>query len=116
MYAEAQNELGNTSIAMQNLDKIRNRAGLDNYETVHGATLTKDGMRKEIMMERMRELGFEGWRWFDLKRTGTLLAEVKAHNEDAAPNIQEKHLLYPIPTREFENNQSLQPSDQNAGY
>ncbi|HEU4552018.1 MAG TPA: RagB/SusD family nutrient uptake outer membrane protein [Chitinophaga sp.] len=116
MYAEAQNELGNTGIAMQNLDKIRNRAGLDNYETVHGTTLNKDQMAKEIMMERMRELGFEGWRWFDLKRTGTLLTEVKAHNIDAAPNIQEKHLLYPIPTREFENNQSLQPSDQNPGY
>jgi len=116
MYAEAQNELGNTAVAMQNLNRIRNRAGLQNYETAHGATLTQDQLRKELMLERMRELGFEGWRWFDLKRTGTLLTEVKAHNIDAAPNITEKHLLYPIPTREFENNQSLKLSDQNPGY
>lgn len=116
MYAEAQNELGETGAAMQQLNMIRNRAGLQNYETVHGGVPSQDQLRKELMLERMRELGFEGWRWFDLKRSGTLLAEVKAHNPDAAPNMQEKHLLYPIPAREFENNAALQPSDQNPGY
>jgi hypothetical protein len=116
MYAEAQNELGETGGAMQQLNMIRNRAGLENYETVHSSVPTQDQLRKELMLERMRELGFEGWRWFDLKRTGTLLAEVKAHNPDATPNMQEKHLFYPIPAREFENNAALQPSDQNPGY
>jgi hypothetical protein len=64
----------------------------------------------------MRELGFEGWRWFDLKRTGTLLDSTKAHNIDAAPNMLPKHLLYPIPAKEFENNPALKPADQNEGY
>jgi hypothetical protein len=116
MHAEAQNELGETGVALQELNMIRNRAGLQNYETVHGSVPSQDQLRKELLLERMRELGFEGWRWFDLKRTGTLLAEVKAHNPDATPNMQQKHLLYPIPAREFENNAALQPSDQNPGY
>lgn len=115
MYAEAQNETGDVSGALQQLNRIRRRAGLENYEAVHGMP-GQDQLRRELMVERMRELGFEGWRWFDLKRTGTLLAGVKAHNPDAAENIQEKHLLYPIPAREFESNTALQPADQNPGY
>jgi hypothetical protein len=27
-----------------------------------------------------------------------------------------KHLLYPIPAKEFENNPALKPADQNEGY
>ncbi len=115
MYAEALNETGGTAAALQELNRIRTRAGLDNYEISHGVP-SQDQLRKEIMVERMRELGFEGWRWFDLKRTGTLLQSVKDNNPDAAPNIQEKHLLYPIPTWEFDNNQSLSRTDQNPGY
>lgn len=116
MYAEAVNERNDVTTALSNLNRIRQRAGLGKWEDVHGSMPSQDQLRTEIMLERMRELGFEGWRWFDLKRTGTLLNTVKAHNPDATPNIQTKHLLYPIPAREFENNQRLTPEDQNAGY
>lgn len=116
MYAEAKNELGQSAEALQNLNKIRNRAGLQNWETVLGTQPSADQLRQEIALERMRELGFEGWRWFDLKRTGKLLSETIAHNIDAAPNMTQKNLLYPIPTKEFENNPSLKPADQNPGY
>lgn len=112
MYAEVENELHEVNIAVENLNKIRDRAGLEDYTGV----VTQEALRAEIMLERMRELGFEGWRWFDLKRTGTLLTETKAHNIDAAPNMLAKHLLYPIPAKEFENNPALQPADQNEGY
>lgn len=112
MYAEVENELHEGNIALENLNKIRDRAGLEDYTGV----VTQEALRAEIMLERMRELGFEGWRWFDLKRTGTLLTETKAHNIDAAPNMLAKHLLYPIPAKEFENNSALQPADQNEGY
>ncbi|SFE43457.1 Starch-binding associating with outer membrane [Chitinophaga sp. CF118] len=112
MYAEVENELNESAIALENLNKIRHRAGLADWQ----GTPDQEHLRAEIMLERMRELGFEGWRWFDLKRTGTLLTETKAHNIDAAPNMLPKHLLYPIPAKEFENNPALKPADQNPGY
>lgn len=116
MYAEAVNELNDVPVALANLNKIRQRAGLDKWENAHGGVPSQDQLRTEILLERMRELGFEGWRWFDLKRTGTLLNTVKANNPDATPNMQTKHLLYPIPAKEFENNPRLTPKDQNEGY
>ena len=64
----------------------------------------------------MRELGFEGWRWFDLKRTGKLIDQVKTYNPDAASYITDKNLLFPISSREFELNRSLKPNDQNPGF
>lgn len=116
MYAEAVNELNDVGTALANMNKIRKRAGLQNWEDAHGGMPSQDQLRTEIMLERMRELGFEGWRWFDLKRTNTLLDMVKANNPDATPNLQPKHLLYPIPAKEFENNPRLTPKDQNTGY
>jgi len=116
MYAEAANEQNKPDIALANLNKIRNRAGLANWETVLGHTPSQAELRAELLKERMRELGFEGWRWCDLKRTGTLLSQTIANNPDAAPNMTQKHLLLPIAAREFETNAAMKPSDQNPGY
>ena len=115
MYAETLNEL-NDPAALTWLNKIRNRAKLANWETVLGHTPTQQEMRDELLKERMRELGFEGWRWFDLKRTGKLIDQVKTYNPDATPYITNKNLLFPISAREFELNRSLKPSDQNPGF
>ena len=115
MYAEALNEL-NDPAALTGLNRIRNRAKLANWETVLGHTPTQQELRDELLKERMRELGFEGWRWFDLKRTGKLISQVKANNPDATPNIAAKNLLFPLSAREFELNRSLKPSDQNPGF
>lgn len=116
MYAEALNELNQTSNALPFLNKIRNRAKLVNWETALGHTPSQQELRDELLKERMRELGFEGWRWCDLKRTGKLLTQTKAYNPDAAPNMTQKNLLFPISSREFELNRSLKPSDQNPGF
>lgn len=116
MHAEAANESNDINTALGELNIIRARAGLDKWETAHGGLPSQDQLREAIMTERMHELGFEGWRWFDLKRTGKLIETVKANNIDATPNIQQKHLLYPIPAKEFENNPKLTPKDQNPGY
>lgn len=116
MYAEVLNEQNATSEALTYLNRIRNRAKLPNWETVLGHTPTQEEMRDELLKERMRELGFEGWRWFDLKRTGKLIEQTKANNPDAAPYIAEKNLLLPISAREFELNRSLKPGDQNPGF
>jgi starch-binding outer membrane protein, SusD/RagB family len=115
MYAETLNEL-NDPAALTWLNKIRTRAKLGSWETVLGHTPTQQELRDELLKERMRELGFEGWRWFDLKRTGKLIAQVKANNPDATNYISNKNLLFPISAREFELNRSLKPSDQNPGF
>jgi tetratricopeptide (TPR) repeat protein len=130
MYAEVLNEQGQTSQALTPLNKVRNRAGLTNLEIAWGRTPTQVELRTELLEERSRELGGEGWRWFDLKRTGTLVSRVLQHNNprayyvqingsgDAHPaqDISAINYLYPIPLAELQTNPALSLSDQNPGY
>jgi hypothetical protein len=69
-----------------------------------------------ILEERARELVGEKFRWYDLKRTGTLLERVKAHNLDAAPNIKEMHLVRPIPQTQIDRVSNPGEFPQNPGY
>lgn len=68
----------------------------------------------EILDERARELGGELHRWTDLKRTGKLLERARIGNPNAAPNIQEHHMLRPIPQHQIDRTQNEYP--QNPGY
>ncbi|RXK61806.1 RagB/SusD family nutrient uptake outer membrane protein [Lacibacter luteus] len=65
--------------------------------TLLGYSAAYDRMLCFLLNERSRELAGEYLRWQDLSRTKTLIARAKAFNPDAAPNIQDKHLLRPIP-------------------
>jgi hypothetical protein len=132
MYAEVLNDQGKTSAALAPLNKVRNRAGLVNLETELGAMPDQTTMQSQIMLERTRELGGEGWRWFDLKRTGTLVTAVLQHNNphlyyadpsrngpsDAHPpqDISAINNLYPIPLTELQTNSALSLASQNPGY
>ncbi len=130
MYSEVLNELGQTSQALTPLNTVRNRAGLPNLEVAWGYTPTQTQLRTELLEERMRELGGEGWRWFDLKRTGTLVSRVLQHNNPRAyyvqingsgdphpaQDISAQNNLYPIPLTELQTNSALSLNDQNPGY
>ncbi len=88
LYAEALNENGDTPAALVELNKIRNRAGLANSSSV-----TQAEVRTAIADERRLELAFEGQRWFDLVRTGTVDAEM-------GETISANYHLFPIPNSE----------------
>ena len=62
-----------------------------------GYSSAYDRMLCLVLNERARELAGEYKRWEDLSRTKTLIARAKEFNPDAAPNIQDRHLLRPIP-------------------
>jgi hypothetical protein len=74
-----------------------------------------------ILDERARELLGEGdQRWYDLKRTGTLISRTTKYNPwtafgtNGAPLIAAKHYLRPIPQGEIDN--SNPQIAQNPGY
>ncbi len=103
--AEARVYLNNLSGAEDDLNIIRNRAGLSNTGAADNTTLLN-----AIMQERRVELFTEwGHRWLDLKRTrqaDSVLALQK-------PQWQTTSVLYPIPQSEIQNDPNL---SQNPGY
>lgn len=108
-----------------------------------GGTLTVDqqwptGMGTDEFMaklldERMRELCFEGWRKFDLLRTGKLIEYVTLRNRwvkggiwtnvqgtqkdlGSTKSVAGYKLLWPLPLEELRQNPDLTDADQNPGY
>ncbi len=74
-----------------------------------------------ILEERAIELCGEDQRWFDLKRTHTLVDRVKAYNAQASGNISDIHYYRPIPSTQMEAVTNLSSTVgegfwQNAGY
>lgn len=128
MLAEALNEQsGPSSDAYNNLNQVRQRAGL---EPLNG--LNKETFRTAVLQERRVELAFENHRWFDLKRTKTpqeLAAFLNAYTarEKANPTVSRGGIpysntdyvfspheaLFPIPSQERLTNSKL---TQNEGY
>lgn len=102
LYAETLNENGSTPAALVELNKIRTRAGLAN-----STASTQGEVRTAIANERRLELAFEGQRWFDLVRTGTVNAEM-------GQTIDSKFHLFPIPVSEVLA--SFGVITQNDGY
>ncbi|TLX78181.1 RagB/SusD family nutrient uptake outer membrane protein [Labilibacter sediminis] len=128
MYAEAANEVsgGPTAEALQCINEVRDRAGLEALEVANpSAAGNKDLFFEEIVDERLRELAFEGLRKHDLVRWGLLdekLAEVEAavkgdaiydalkhdHFLRAVRNFDiNKHLALPYPFQEVTINDKL---------
>jgi len=70
-----------------------------------------------MLEERSRELFGEFMRWEDLVRTGTLVARVRLYNPEGAPNIQDYHVLRPLPDVHIDRLSPKPPREyQNPGY
>ena len=119
-YAEAQNEAtGPTQAALDALKAIRDRAGLT---TGTLGSYTKASFQTAVWRERWHELCYEGVTWFDMVRLKKAYNESTNGFEDFVGHklpesgavLAEKHLLFPLPTSEMQNNPNLRP--QNPGY
>jgi len=103
--AEARAQQQNLAGAKADLNTIRTRAGLPDYNAA-----SKDELLNAILNERRIELcGEQGHRWLDLKRSGQIdnvLSVLK-------PNWQTTDALFPIPESERLLNPNL---SQNTGY
>lgn len=119
IYAEAQNEAAGApnDEAIAALKAIRDRAGLTT-----AASYSYADFQAAVWRERWYELCYENITWFDMVRlrkvfnTGTKGFDdfVGHHFPDNDAVLEEKHLLFPLPTPEMRNNPNLTPN--NPGY
>jgi hypothetical protein len=104
--SEARTRIGNLIGASEDLNMIRNRAGLANT-----TANSESELLEAILAERRVELFTEqGHRWFDLRRTGRATAVLGMFK----PDWEDTDVLFPIPEIELEANPNLLP--QNQGY
>lgn len=98
--------------AEDDLNEVRNRAGVADYNAITDGTLTD-----AILKENKFEFAFEGHRWFDLVRTGnalTALSSVNRKNSSAPVSLDNPdYLVFPIPRDETLSNPNMY---QNDGY
>ncbi len=139
--AEAANEIGLTSEALDVLKQIRKRAGIDaGINNMYGlkAGMSKDEMREAIMAERFIEFSMEQKRFWDLRRlrwlnrldgkkrhslastpinpndlTAGFTYEIKEADIEQAMMMPDTYYFFPIPRDEIRNNPKLK---QNKGW
>ncbi|MDT0642606.1 RagB/SusD family nutrient uptake outer membrane protein [Zunongwangia sp. F363] len=106
--AEARTQMGKINDAVNDLDVIRQRAGLPALMEITPG-IAENNLMEEIYLQRRIELFTEwGHRWFDLKRSD--LIERVFENSSTWESTDR---LYPIPIEEISKNPNL---IQNDGY
>ncbi|MEX0882473.1 MAG: RagB/SusD family nutrient uptake outer membrane protein, partial [Cyclobacteriaceae bacterium] len=118
--AEVLNEQGRSGEALEYLNQVRTRAGLDAVGETNQQLL-----RDIIAHERRVELAFENKRWLDLIRTDKAIEVMNANGEylkefyagesylpEMSYNVTTERLLFPIPLREIR----IGDLEQNPGY
>src|SRR5256885_166668 len=127
IYAEAQNELGNSGVAVQYINMIRARArngtGAENRSSPadYAGPLDQVSVRDAIFGERDLELAHEAKRWLDLVRRDSEDQGYWGNSlHDHDPNswrmqtIQDYKKRWPVPQGEIDLDPNLLPN--NAGY
>jgi len=115
--AEAELQTTGSSAALTTLNILRAKRAITGKDNSLTGTVTIE----TILDERALELCGEQQRWFDLKRTKTLVSRVKAYNAQGAASIQAFHMLRPIPQAQMDavTNKSTAVGTgfwQNPGY
>ncbi len=112
LKAEALTASGDLAGAAALVNQVRARVGLPAKTAASAAE-----MNLIIEKERRLELCFEGYRWFDLLRTGRAMAVMQAQKDENGQNlnynIKPYRLVFPIPQTEMDRNPLLV---QNQGY
>lgn len=112
MAAEAANELGNTTVALDYLNQVRERARQGNPDVLPDITTTdQNELRDAIWHERRVELAMEQHRYFDLVRQGRAQEVFAALGITWVPG---KHEVFPLPQSEIDISGGL--LEQNPGY
>ncbi|HEY9343231.1 MAG TPA: RagB/SusD family nutrient uptake outer membrane protein [Hanamia sp.] len=114
--AEAAFMSGKIPEAVGYVNAVRERAAFPTGDAQAMDIKASDLSIDFLLDERSRELCGENMRWWDLVRTGKLLERVRLHNKEAAPNIQPKHILRPIPQSQIDNTTTGTPYPQNPGW
>lgn len=121
-YAEAATKAAGapTAEAIEALNEVHRRAyGYDpkassEVDLKLSDYKTTDQFMKLLIQEQAYEFFNEAKRWPFLVRLGIAKQQIK---EIKGIDVADKHLLFPIPTTEFDYNEALDPSkDQNPGY
>jgi starch-binding outer membrane protein, SusD/RagB family len=122
--AEAYFKAGDLVNAAAMINVVRQRAAYrktntpaQNAAAVAAMTIAPTDVTLDFILdERSREFFGESLRWQDLVRTRSLVNRVKAWNPEAAPYIQDFHMLRPIPQTQIDRVTEGPPFTQNPGY
>ncbi len=101
--AEAHWRAGNTTVALQRINALRNRAQATPFTSLS---------EQIIIDEHARELAHEGHRYAFLKRLGILMERVQTYSPDIGDNMLPHHVYWPIPQIFVD----LTKVKQNVGY
>jgi len=96
--AECQLATGSSANALATINQLRAARAIQGQDNSISGTVDIN----TILDERAIELCGEQQRWFDLKRTHTLINRVKTYNGQGAGNVQTMHYYRPIPEAEIE--------------
>ena len=104
IQAECELQTGNAAAAASTINALRAKRAINGKDNSLAAVYGENSCTIEtILRERAIELCGEFQRWFDLKRTHTLIDHVKKYNAQASANISLNHYYRPIPNTEFES-------------
>ena len=116
LRAEAYFKKGINGLAVADITVVRTRAAKPGKVAAMIAAIPATITLDYILDERARETDAEQNRWYDLVRTGTLVARVKKYNPLGAPYIHDYHVRRPYPLVQLDRTLPAGSYTQNCGY